>query len=354
MRDFSVHAGVIGNLLLSILQRVGVREDVAGHLVEGIIQASLRGVDSHGIRLFPHYLQGLEEGRLNGKPQYRFTQTSPTTAKLDADHAPGHAAGATGMRKAIELAKVSGVGTVGVNHSSHFGAAAYYALMAADADMIGLSFTHATAHVLSYGGTRPFFGNNPICLTAPCEGEEPFCLDMATTTATFNKVQQYREQDRKVPFGWGVDSAGRDTDDPVKIESLLPIGGYKGFGLSMMVDILCALLTGAPYGPNVSRMFGTPLSEKRNLGHFFMAMRIDCFEAPAIFKKRLREMMDALRREPAREDGVPVKVPGDPEKAYHRERSANGIPIPESLLQELAALATRYNTPFDLQRQETE
>jgi ureidoglycolate dehydrogenase (NAD+) len=174
---------------------------------------------------------------------------------------------------------------------------------------------------------------------------------MATTTATFNKVQQYREQDMKVPFGWGVDSAGRDTDDPGKIESLLPIGGYKGFGLSMMVDILCAFLTGAPYGPNVSRMFGTPLSEKRHLGHFFIAIRIDCFEDPGLFKKRLKEMMDALRKEPAREDGIPVHVPGDPEKAYYRERSANGIPIPENLFQELAALAARYNVTCDLPHQ---
>jgi len=354
MRTFLVNAGLISDCFSAILQKMGVREDVVEDLSAGIIQASLRGVDSHGIRLFPHYLQGLEEGRLNRNPQYRFDVTSPTTVKLDGDHAPGHAAGAQGMRKAMELAKASGIGAVGVYHSSHFGAAAYYALMAAAEDMIGLSFTHATAHVLSYGGTRPFFGNNPICLTAPCEGEEPFCLDMATTVATFNKVQQYREQGMKVPFGWGVDSAGRDTDDPGKIESLLPIGGYKGFGLSMMVDILCALLTGAPYGPNVSRMFGTPLSEKRNLGHFFMAMRIDCFEEPAIFKKRLKEMMDSLRREPARDGNSPVLVPGDPEKAYYRERSVNGIPIPENLLHELAALAARYNVPCDLPRQESQ
>lgn len=354
MREFPVHAGVIKSFFLSVLQRIEAREDVAVHLVEGIIQASLRGIDSHGIRLFPHYLQGLEKGRLNKNPEYRFTETSLTTAKLDADHAPGHAAGATGMLKAIEMAKASGTGAVGVYNSSHFGAAAYYALMAAEHNMIGISFTHATAHVLSYGGKRPFFGNNPVCLVAPCEGEEPFCLDMATTVATFNKVQQYREQDMKVPFGWGVDSAGRDTDDPGKIESLLPIGGYKGFGLSMMVDILCALLTGAPYGPNVSRMFGTPLSEKRNLGHFFMALRIDCFEDPSIFKRRLKEMMDSLRREPSREADVPVQVPGDPEKAYFKNRSQTGISLPESLLNQLSAIAGKYNVPFELFRQDAE
>ena len=342
-----IHSEDISRFFLAVLKKTGVRDDVAGYLTEGILQASLRGIDSHGIRLFPHYLKGLEEGRLNKNPQYRFTETSLTTAKLDGDHAPGHAAGAEGMLRAIALAKTAGTGAVGVFNSSHFGTAAYYALMASDHDMIGLSFTHATAHVLSYGGTRPFFGNNPICLVAPCEGEDPFCLDMATTVTTFNNIQQYREQGSKVPVGWGVDSVGRETDDPRKIESLLPIGGYKGFGLSMMVDILCSLLTGAPYGPNVSRMFGTPISEKRQLGHFFMAMRIDCFEEPAVFKKRLKDMMDALRREPPRDQALPVMVPGDPEKAFFRERSRTGLPVSDHLLAQLVKLAKRYGISFE-------
>lgn len=340
----------IRKLFTAILEKAEVRHDVASHLTEGILQASMRGIDSHGIRLFPHYLQGMEEGRLNRNPRYRFTETSPSTAKLNGDHAPGHAAGAEGMKKAITLATKAGTGAVAVFNSSHFGAAAYYALMAADHDMIGMSFTHATAHVLSHGGMRPFFGNNPICLAAPCEGEDPFCLDMATTVSTFNKVLQHREQGLKVPTGWGVDSAGRDTDDPAKIESLLPIGGYKGFGLSMMADILCGLLTGAPFGPHVSRMFGTPMNEKRRLGHFFMALRIECFEEPSVFKKRLKEMMDSLRKEPAREDRGPVQVPGDPEKSHFRERSRTGIPVSESLLSQLSELAARYAVPFNLDR----
>jgi len=160
-------------------------------------------------------------------------------------------------------------------------------------------------------------------------------------------VQQHREQGLRVPLGWGVDSAGMDTEDPGNVESLLPIGGYKGFGLSMMVDILCGLLTGAPYGPHVSRMFGTPMSDKRLLGHFFMALRIDCFEDPMVFKKRLKEMMDALRREPPRDAAVPVQVPGDPEKAFSRERSRTGIPVPESLANQLSALAREYGVPFE-------
>ncbi len=258
------------------------------------------------------------------------------------------------MRKAMELAEKSGIGATAVCNSSHFGAAGYYALMAADSGMIGMSFTHATAHVPPYGGTRPFLGNNPVCLAAPCEGEGPFCLDMATTVATFNKVQQKREQGVKVPLGWGVDPEGKDTDEPSRIEGLLPIGGYKGFGLSMMVEILCGLLTGAPCGPAVSRMFGVPIEEKRRLGHFFMALRIDCFEDPGVFKKRLKAMMDDLRLTPRRDPAVPVQAPGDPEKAFWRERAQSGIPVEEALFRQLAEVGDRYQVAFDSDRREAE
>ncbi|MBI5140264.1 MAG: Ldh family oxidoreductase [Candidatus Vogelbacteria bacterium] len=345
MADKNISKRQLTDFFGSLLKKIQVRDDVAQYLIEGIIQASLRGVDSHGIRLFPHYLNGFEGGRLNKKPDYKFTSNALSTGKLDGDHAPGHAAGMEGMLKAIERAKESGIGAVVVYNSSHFGAAAYYALKAAEHDMIGLSFTHATAHVLPYGGMRPFLGNNPICLAAPCEGEGPFCLDMATTVATFNKVQQFREQGQKIPLGWGVDKDGRQTEDPNRLVSLFPIGNYKGFGLSMMVEILCAMLTGAPYGQNVSQMFGTPMNQQRKLGHFFVALRIDAFEEITVFKNRLKEMMDKLRQEPSLDPQKPVMAAGDPEKRCYAERVIKGIPVPASLLSHLNQLAANYHLP---------
>lgn len=348
MKEILASDSNIKELFLSILEKENVRPDVAKFLVEGIVQASLRGVDSHGIRLFPHYLQGFIHGRLNRDPKYDFKLTSPSTGKLDGDHAPGHAAGAEGMMKAIGIASTNGIGAVAVHNSSHFGAAAYFAHMAAGEDMIGLSFTHATAHVVPFGGLRPFLGNNPICLVAPCEGEYPFCLDMATTVATFNKVQQYKELGNEMPPGWGVDEKGNETNDPNDLRSLLPIGGYKGFGLSMMVEILCGLLTGSPFGPNVSAMFGTPMDAKRLLGHFFLAIRIDAFEDPIMFKSRLKKMVDELRSEPSKDPEKPIIAPGDPEKKTWKKRSKEGIPVPEMVLNQFKQLAGNYKVPFNL------
>ena len=339
MSAVRIKAEKLENIFLNVLNKNSVRQDVAEHLVKSVIQASLRGIDSHGIRLFPHYLEGFKQGRLNKNPNYEFNQTAAATGVLDGDHAPGHAAGMEGMKNAIELAKKSGMGAVAVCNSSHFGAAAYFAFEAAKEDMIGLSFTQATAHVVPYNGIKPFFGNNPFCLVAPCADEDPFCLDMATTTATFNKVQAYAEMKEKIPDGWGIDKYGNKTNEPSKVLSLLPIGGYKGFGLSMALEIFCSLLTGMEYGPAITAMFGNSMSDKRKLGHFFIAINIANFVEPIIFKIKLKKMMDDLRKEP--NDGkTEILAPGDPEKIILKKRKKLGLPVDAKLLQKFDNLST--------------
>ena len=333
MVNKKLQADQIKKIFLSELEKINVREDVASHLVKGIIQASLRGIDSHGIRLFPHYYKGFEKGRLNKYPKYKYEATGQSTGLLDADDAPGHAAGIEGMKRAIELAKNSGVGAVSVSNSSHFGAAAYFSFEAAKKDMIGLSFTHATAHVTPPNGVKPFFGNNPFCLVAPCDDEDSFCFDMATTIATFNKVQSFKDKNEKIPDGWGLDKNGVMTTNPENVLSLLPIGDYKGFGLSMSLEILCSLLSGMSFGPNVSSMFGNSMSEKRKLGHFFIAINISKFVDINIFKSRLKKMMNQLRDQPSKIQGKNIIAPGDPEKLAFLERKKSGLNIDADLIE---------------------
>lgn len=322
-----IPSGRLKRFIKDALFKARVREDVAGHVAEGLVQTSLRGVDSHGVRLLPHYLKGLKGGRINPNPNYKFKRTSPSTGTLDADHTFGHASGIEGAKRAVELAGEAGTGHVAIYNSSHFGAAAYYALEIAKHDMIGMSFTNTDALVKSYGGKKAFLGNNPICFTAPMHGEEPFCLDMATSVLTFNKIQQLKEEGLEAPRGVGADADGIENTDPGKIKTLLPIGGYKGYGLSLMVEILCSLLTGMPYGVHIPKMFEAPMSEKRFLGHFVCAIRIDCFQDTEVFKKRLSEVTKELRSEPSLEEDRPIQVAGDPEKKCKDNRRKNGIPI---------------------------
>ena len=326
-------------LFTDVLAYHGVREEIRQHVTEGLVQTSERGVDSHGIQLFPHYVAALKGGRINGNPNLKVTRRIPGAAVLHADDTFGHAAGAFAMQNAITIAKEVGIACVAVADSTHCGAAAYIGLMAAENGMIGLFFTHASPHMLYPGANVSTLGPNPICFTAPMEGEEPFCLDMSTTVVTFNRIKIVREQGGMAEPGWGADDEGIPSTDPRRITHLFPIGGYKGYGLGMMIDILSGLLSGMPVGPDVSRMYGNPLSEKRRLGHFCAVINIAAFEDLTIFKRRLSDYCKKLREQVMIDGTTRAKVPGDPEKEMKVQRLREGIPVPEGLRQELLRLA---------------
>lgn len=317
----------------------GVDEKVANATAEGLWMASIRGVDSHGIRLLPHYLDELEGGRINPQPDFEFERTAPAVGRFDVDHTYGIAAGRRAMDQAIELAEESGAGHVSVRNSSHCGSMAYFGLMAAEAGMIGYATTHGTANTQTPGSNRSFFGNNPICVTAPMRDEGPFCFDAAVTPITFNKVKQHRDTGALLPPGTAADGNGNETRDPHEATQLQYIGGYKGFGLAMVGDIVNGLLSGMPVGRDVSSMFDDPLSERRHLGHYFSAIRIDAFVDLEEFERRLQTLADDVRAEPRVDEDVPIQVPGDPEKAAAAERTENGIPVPEHDLERFDAIA---------------
>src|SRR3990172_111074 len=184
----------LARVMSGLLREAGVSEESVAHVVNSMIQTSERGVDSHGIQLFPHYLHAARSCRINRTPHMRFSRSSASVGLLDADHAFGHHAGVAAIDKAVELAFESGVGAVSVKNSTHFGAAAYYCLRGADQDCISLAFTNADSLVKAFGAKEAFFGTNPICFTAPMADEGPFCLDMATSQVSWNKILPFRNQ----------------------------------------------------------------------------------------------------------------------------------------------------------------
>lgn len=329
-----------------VLEKAGVRADVRDAVVAGLCETSLRGVDSHGIRLLPHYVLGVEKGRINPNPSYQFTRKLPTSGLLDADHTFGHAAGTEAIRHAMDMAEACGMGAVAVQNSTHFGAAAFFALQAARRGFLAFSFTHADALVMSHGGVRPFFGTNPLCFAAPAEGEDPFCLDMSVGHMNWNQVLQRREKGAPLPDGVAADELGRPINDAQRAKCLLPIGAYKGYGIAAMVEVLCSLLTGMPFGRDIPPMYTTPMDQRRYLGHFFLVLRTDGFVDLSEFKERMKALMDAVRREPA-SPGTQVKLAGDPEKEAMARRTRNGIPVDQATWSKFAALADRYGVPIE-------
>ena len=328
------------------LLKSGVEETTAEVTARGLVQASLRGVDSHGIRLLSHYLGGVQGGRINPQTTFQFEKSSASTGRLDANHGFGHAAGMEAMQRAMELAQESGTGQVAVSNSSHCGAMAFFALEAAAQDMIGTAYTNASPNMRSANATTRFFGTNPICMAAPMADEGPFCYDGATTMVALNKIKNYGDQGLEIPSGWGADAEGRDTSDPSAVSQLLPMGDYKGFGLAMIVDIFCGVMTGMPTGDQVSDMFRDPLSKKRLMGHFFTATRIDTFQEAAQFKERLQDLADRIRNQPSQDPDIPVMIPGDPEKASQADREQNGIPVSEAVLGDFEGISKSLNIPM--------
>lgn len=329
----------------TVLERVGVRSDVVPPVVNGLCETSLRGVDSHGIRLFPHYVRAVQGGRINPAPTYRFQRRLPACGDLDADHTFGHAAGSTGMRHAMDIAREIGMGAVAVRNSTHFGAAACYALQAAREGFVAFSFTHADALLLSHGGTRAFFGTNPVCFAAPANGEDPFCVDMGVSLRNWNWVLQRREAGESLPPGIAATYDGDSAVDPNDTRSLFPIGEHKGYALAAMVEVLCSLLSGMAFGRDIPPMFTTPMSQKRQLGHFFMALRPDGFVEASEFSRRMKSLMVAVRSEPAR-PGHEVMLPGDPEKKAAAIRSREGIPVNPLSWKKFGELASELGVPL--------
>jgi LDH2 family malate/lactate/ureidoglycolate dehydrogenase len=332
------------SVMSGLLLEAGVSGESVTHVVNSMIQTSERGVDSHGIQLFPHYLHAARSGRINRTPHMRFSRSSASVGLLDADHAFGHHAGAVAIDKAVEMAIESGVGAVSVKNSTHFGAAAYFCLRGTDQNFISLAFTNADSLVKAFGGTEAFFGTNPICFTAPMANEGPFCLDMATSQVSWNKILHFRRQKGNIPSHWAFDDSGNPVIDPEKAATLSPIGAYKGFGLGMMIEILCSLLAHGPAARDLLPMYRPPIDEsKRRISHFFMALDISRFLDVDDFKRTLQDLVDAVRSMTPIVPGERVMVAGDPEKICFEVRRREGIPVDPVKFSEMLSLSPDFS-----------
>lgn len=329
--------------MLQSFKDIGLCEASAHHAVESMVQTSLRGVDSHGINLFPHYCRAIRSGRVNSDPQLKVEQSSASVGLLDSQDAIGHHAGSVAIQAAIKMAKEQGMAAVSARNSSHFGAAAYFALQAAEKDMIGMAFTNADALVKATGSKEAFFGTNPICLTTPLATESPFCLDMATSLVSWNKIKNYRREESDIPDHWAFDGEGQSVTNPNDARSLAPAGIYKGFGLGMMVDIFCAVLADGLISKDIMPMFTSPIEARRKVSHFFMVIDPEKFLPISNFKNKMQDMVDRIRELPRLDDGQEVMVPGDPEKKSLVKREKEGIPILDVVFDEYLEVSADFN-----------
>ena len=322
--------------------KVGLDNHSIDSVANGLCETSLRGVDSHGIRLLPHYVNSAINGRKNSKPKFIFHQTFPSIGYLDADNGFGHAAGMKAIDHCMEMAKEQGIGIVGVTNSSHPGAMASMALKAANNGYIAFAFTHADSLLLSHGGKRPYFGTNPLCFAVPRKESDPYCLDMATSMISWNKLLSYRSKNIPLENNLAADKDGFNTNNANEASSLLPAGSYKGYGLASMVEILCGIYTGMNFGHDIASMYGSPINRPRKLGQLYMVMRVDGVINEEDFLSRVQKLSEEVRNEPSL-SSQKVMMPNDPEIKVAKIRKKSGIPIDTETLNELNKLSKKYS-----------
>lgn len=330
----TVAADELKELVSAIFESRGLSARDAGIMADSMVHANLRGIDSHGVMRAPHYIQRVEAGSINPKPNPITTRTGPATATIDGDHGFGQVTNWDGMKLAIDIARESGVGFVGVNHSNHCGALSFFTHRALDAGMIGIAFTQTDKGVVPFGGRVPFCGTNPLCFAIPSESGPPIVLDMATSTVAGGHIYKARMENKPIPPTWALDADGKPTTDPHKAAFWTPAAGAKGYGLGVVIDVLTGLLSGGTFGPHIPIMYGD-YDKRRNLCHLLAAIDPSRFAGSGAFLMNVATMVADIHQAPAAEGCDRVMAPGEPEYLRAIERSKNGIPVDEALLDQL-------------------
>jgi LDH2 family malate/lactate/ureidoglycolate dehydrogenase len=343
----NVKYNLLEKFVVEALKKAGLDEYSTNAVATGLLESSLRGVDSHGVRLLPHYIKSAQTGRKNPKPNFKFKAKYPTLVSLDADNGYGHAAGFKAIDYAMEVADKFGTCTVGVFNSSHPGAMASFSLRAARKGYMAFAFTHADSLMLSHNGTKPYFGTNPVCFAAPREGMEPYSLDMATTKIPWNRVLLSRENNVAIGNDLVADDKGDVTTDPNLAKCILPLGEHKGYALSSMVEVLCSIFTGVPFGTSILSMYKSPMEKGRNLGQFYTVMKTDACVSAEDFAQRLTAMTKEVHAQP-RKGSSSVILPGDKEIEISKDRKAEGVPVDQSTLDAFAKLKQDYKIEANL------
>lgn len=324
------------------LEAAGLAPSHADIVADTLVDANLRGIDTHGVVRLPPYVERIEEGGINPEPDVTINETASGTAVVDADRGPGQVGTTRAMEAAIEFASDTGCSFVGVQNSNHFGTASYYTNLAAESDCIGISMTHAGPNVAPFGGTDPYFGTNPISFGLPTNLGYPVTLDMATSVTAKGDVILAQEEEQDIPSDWAVDEAGEPITDPDDFHALRPMAGPKGYGLGLVIDAFCGVLLDTVFGSDVPTMYDDT-STPAELGHIVAAIDIAAFTDTDAFKRRLEEMATDLKSMDTRDGFNEVCLPGELEAQTKAEREQEGVPLGEGVKENLEELAETYD-----------
>lgn len=357
----------LDNFMKDVFISIGVPPEDAAVCADILITSDKRGIDSHGIgRLKPIYYDRIKQGIQFAKTNFEIVREGPTTAVIDGHHGMGHVVSKRAMQMAIDKAKKFGMGMTVVRNSTHYGIAGYYALMAIEAGMIGLTGTNARPSIAPTFGVENMLGTNPLTFGIPTDEEFPFVLDCATSVTQRGKIELYERLGKDCPPGWVIDEQGRTRTDTSQIlkdlvagtAALTPLGGmgeetggYKGYGYAAVVEILSAALQQGSFLKGLLGFEnGKPVPYK--LGHFFLAIDVSAFVDLAAFKKTTGDILRELRNSKKAPGNEHIYTAGEKEYLAWLERKDRGVPVNDALIKHINTMRsecklTKYSFPWD-------
>lgn len=317
-----------------VLVSAGAPQEYALTTSEVLVEADLRGMPSHGCGLLPWYAERIRNGEINAKAKIKIVKSSGATLLIDGGNGLGQVITKYGMQKSIDGAKRHGVFFTGIRGSNHFGMAAFYALLAVPNNMIGIVLTISGRNTMApWGGIDLLLGNNPIAIAIPAGEEFPFVYDGSFSVAAWRKISlAIQRGEKSIPEGWALDSEGNPTQDPkTALDGMLvPMGGYKGYGLTFAVSILAGTLMGAAYGKSV---------KNSNVGHVAVAIDISAFANPDDFKNSVDVFIRDIKNSRKPPECERIYIPGERGFDARDKYTKSGIPFDQNALMTLQALA---------------
>lgn len=356
MKPYNIPADRLKKFCEEVFCKMGFNNEDSTIITDVLILSDLFGIDSHGINRLSMYVQQLQAGYIDIQAQPEIVFQTPVSAVIDGKKGMGQLVSNIAMKVAIEKAKMSGVALVTVRNSNHYGIAGYYSLMASDEGMIGLSMTNSLAAVVPTHGKEPMLGTNPIAFSFPAH-PHPFLFDSATSVVSVGKIEVYDRLNKSIPLGWGLNSEGRDEQNPIEVlksvfsgaSGLHPLGGgseefggHKGYGFSMIVEILSSIISMGTTSNHIEKNEGTS-----GVCHFFMVIDPKIFGDPTVITKHFEHYLNEIRDSRKADPQARIYTHGEKEAESFRQRRTEGLYINEKTFVELKKIADSMGVDFE-------